>query len=148
MKKICIMFMSVVVLVSLLSVRAAALEISVEDEYSTGEVVFIKVFDDHAAAPADYAVELIKPNGETASIQLRQGRWSGETEYFESYTIEMMGQHQLTVTNDKGETATTNFNAQLFTRNSVIFMVVSVVIFAVSFIVSAKGRKAHKEERS
>ena len=124
-----------VLLCALLTVSASALEVHVNDVYSTGEVVLIEIQDPEITNMADYTVAITKPNGEVVTTTPRQEKWNEPTECFETYTIEMLGDYEVTVSNAGGESGSAAFSAQIFSTDSVIFTIVSVVIFVLSIVV-------------
>ena len=126
---------------AVLAMGAGALEVSVEDTYSTGEVVLIQIASDAAINPADYAVEITKPNGEIVTTTPRQEKWNGTTGCFETYTIEMLGDYDILVTGADGSSAETTFTANVWSMDSIIFTIVSVVVFALSVVVYVIQKK-------
>ena len=135
-----------VLLCALLSVSASALEVHVNDIYSTGEVVLIEIKSPEAVNVADYTMEITKPNGEVVTTAPRQEKWNDATECFETYTIEMLGDYEIQVSDTNGDSGSASFSARIFSTDSIIFTIVSVVIFAASIVayVISKRKNAGK----
>ena len=135
-----------VLLCALLSVNAGALEVHVNDVYSTGEVVLIEIESPETVNEADYTVEITKPNVEVVTTAPRQEKWNDATKCFETYTIEMLGDYEIQVSNASGASGSAAFSARIFSTDSIIFTIVSVAIFALSIVayVISKRKTARK----
>ena len=125
----------------LLTVSAGAIDVSVNDTYAAGEAVLIVIHTDGEADPADYTVEVVKPNGETVTTTPRREGWNSADECFETYTIDMLGDYTVHVTGADGSSGEAAFTSVLFSTGSILFTAVSVAILAVSIVVYAFGRK-------
>ena len=139
--------LSIVLLMAIaFPVTAAALTISgVEDVYTAGEVIVVNISDNEAVDPADYSINITKPNGDDVIIAPRQTRKNAENECFETYTIEMLGDYIVTVTAADGDSAQTTFSAKVFTRNSIIFLIVSVIVFLTTLSIALKQMRTEKK---
>ena len=145
MKKMCFALALVIMMTFAFPLTASAVSINIEEAYSTGEAVLIDIQDDEAIDPANYEINILKPNGDTVVINPRQARWTAENQCFETYTIESTGEYKVTVKAKDGDSAEAVFQSRMFTRASTIFMIISVLIFLVTGAMVIKQRKSRKE---
>lgn len=131
--------------VFVMPVAASALDVKVKDEYSTGEVVVISISNSQPTVDvSNLTIQITKPNGAVVNLKPRHEHWNKANECFETYTIEMMGDYKISVQDIMNkESAATAFSAKLFTSSSMIFISISLAIFALCFVLSAKQRRQH-----
>lgn len=120
----------IITMILSLPVFAAALEIQVEDSFSTGEPVMILIRSEQGINLENIKLTVEKPNGVIVDMTPRQQNWTNQNECFDIYTIDINGVYKITAQDTvSNQTVTAGFTASIFTVGSAVFLLLSVVIF-------------------
>lgn len=140
--------MAVIILaVSLFSLPVLAqnegsLEVIVEDTYATGSPVVIMVrLTDSAGKPIvlddPQSIKLVitKPSGDKVESVTRQSGWNEPGEYYDIYTIDTLGEFQVSALEEStGLEGNASFTSVFITPGSISLLVLAIVLFGGSVI--------------